>query len=114
MASTTQLFPPDFFQKIMDSASHQAAAMVGSLADQIRASSWKSILLLIVVVVVTKLLSGRIGSVIYDFFYFGILALIIAIWGWDIFFSAYFDIIYALLYPASYFLTGLVLQKVRG
>ena len=88
--------------------------MIGTLAGQIWASSWKSILLLIAVVVLTKLISGRIGSIIYDFFYFGILALIILIWGWDILFGTYFDIIYALLYPVSYFLTGLVLQKIRG
>ena len=67
MTSTTQLFPPDFFQKIMDSVTQQAAILFGSLASQIWSSSWKVILIFIAVVVITKLVTGRIGSLIYDF-----------------------------------------------
>lgn len=64
--------------------------------------------------IVLKLIFGRVGSAIYDVFYFGILFLIITIFGIGILLSPAFDIIYALLYPISYFLTGRVLNKIKG
>lgn len=111
---TQSFLPPDFFQKMMEQAEQQAANFIEILANQIWSSYWRAILIFIAVIVITKILTGRIGSLIYNIIYFGILALIILIWGWEILFSIYFDAIYALFYPVSFYLTGLILRKIRN
>ena len=112
-ASTTQSFLSDFLYKIINSSAdsliHKAGLILDFLVNKIWESHWKFILIFLLIVIITKIFTGNIGSLLYNFFYFSILALIIAIWGWDVLFNTYF----ALLYPISYFFTGLVLRKIH-
>lgn len=112
MTRTPPLFviPTSSIQNAWNQGTAQATAMLQTLWPEIRVTLFWGILAMIVL----KLIFGRIGSAIYDIFYFGILFLIITIFGIGILLSPAFDIIYALLYPVSYFLTGRVLKKIKG
>lgn len=104
----------NFYQQIQDSVASSSASLLRSTIKQILPTTWPYLAIFVVFVIASKLMEGRIGSLIYNFIYFGILAIIVAVKGLDVFFSSYFDIIYALLYLISYFLTGLILKKIRG
>lgn len=73
---------------------------------------WKYILLYVFIFAAEKILTGRIGSLLYNIFYFGILLLIIKFYGIGIIFNDWFEVIYALLHPITYFLTGRVLDRI--
>lgn len=57
---------------------------------------------------------GMLGSLIYHIIYFGVLAVIIAIIGVEALLNPYFDLVHVILYPISYLLTDLILQRLRG
>jgi hypothetical protein len=75
------------------------------------------IFFLIVLIAMVKALfgeTGMLGSVLYHVFFFGTLGIIVAIYGLEIFFNAYFDLISFLIYVVSFRLTGLILKKFSG
>lgn len=99
------------------------ARIVWSIISKVLVKSWPWLLSLILVgliVAVTKALMGRwgmLGSILYNLFYFGILLVVVLIWGPEVFVSNAFAAISAVVfYPISYVLTGMVLDKlgVRG
>jgi hypothetical protein len=114
MTSTSSLIAINFFQQIQDAFTKEAVSMLRTIIKALWPTVWPYVLIFVLFVAIVKILSGRIGSLIYNIIYFGILFLIIAIWGLEILFSPYFDVIYALLYPVSYFLTGLIHKKARS
>lgn len=101
------LLPPDFFQKVQAATTIQAVSMLKVMIK----TTWPYFLILMLFAALVKLLTGRIGSLIYNTIYFGILFLVITIGGLEILFNPYFDFIYILFYPVSYFLTGLILKN---
>ncbi len=57
---------------------------------------------------------GSLGSLLYNFFYFGILFIIGLFWGPEIFINDYFGFACAVvLYPICYFAAGVVLDRFR-
>jgi hypothetical protein len=124
MSTSTPLFslPPDLFDKAQETG--QAWAL--ELLRAILKSTWSTLspfwpyalggFFLILIVVMAKWMMGQtgpLGSLLYHAFYFSILALILWIGGLEILFNPIFDILYALLYPLSYYLTGRILRRVR-
>ncbi|MFA6603328.1 MAG: hypothetical protein WCT10_00635 [Patescibacteria group bacterium] len=116
----SSIIPPDFFQKIQAEATAQATAILESTIESLKPTIWHLLpfviggLVLILVVALIKAAMGRwgtLGSLLYHLFYFGILGIILWIKGPGLLFSAYFDLIIAVLYPLCYWLTGLVLQE---
>ena len=70
----------------------------------------------IVVIAVIKAMLGQVGllgSVTYHILFFGILGIIVAIFGLEIFFNAWFDLMSFLIYIFSFKLTGLIMNKFR-
>jgi hypothetical protein len=72
-------------------------------------------LLFIAAVALTKAMMGRwgmLGSVIYNFLYFGVLFLILLIWGTDFFANDLFKpLCTVILYPVCYRITGWILDR---
>ena len=99
--------------KAFDSAKEAAVLALEPMLKKLLLDHWKNILIFILLALLVKILEGRFGSAIYNTIYFGILFLILVIAGLKILFNPYFDIIYALLYPVSYLLTGLILKRIR-
>lgn len=57
---------------------------------------------------------GMLGSVLYNYLYFGILFIIGLIWGPTIFVSNFITIFCTIiLYPVCYFFVGVILDKVK-
>ena len=56
---------------------------------------------------------GAMGSLIYHVIYFGFLGAVLTIKGVEIVFDPIFDLIYTLLNPVSYWLTGLILKQLH-
>lgn len=109
------LIPPEIHQKAIQSLEEGPKLLIPGLemaVDQIWFYGWKYILLYIFIVGLEKILTGRIGSLFYNIFYFGILFLIVKVYGLEIFFSDAFDIVYVLLHPIVFFSTGRVMEKI--
>jgi len=106
------IFTPEIFQNAMDEGTKFVASAFEVAVKQILLAYWQYILIFIMIIGLVKILTGRIGSLIYNIIYFGILFGIIAIKGFEILFDPLFDIIYALLYPVSFYLTGRILEKI--
>ena len=77
-------------------------------------SHWSHIIFFILCVMMAKILTGKIGSLIYNIIYLGLLMIILLIGGLKILFSPAPDFIYSLLYPTAFFLTGQIWsRKIR-
>jgi len=79
---------------------------------------WIAVTLLAVIILIIALVKailgrwGMLGSILYHYFYFGILLIVGLIWGSNIFVSDFFHLACTiLLYPACYFLVGVILNK---
>lgn len=80
--------------------------------------NWQSLLLLLFLVFFISIIKamlgrwGTLGSLLYHFFYFGILFIIGLIWGPQVFIDDAFNLACAvILYPACYLLVGTILNK---
>jgi hypothetical protein len=104
---------PDLLQHSIDQGIVMGASMVENVIKVIWKSHWSHIIFFILCIAVLKIFTGRIGSLIYNIIYFGLLIIILLIGGLKILFSPAFDFIYSLLYPIAFFLTGRILRKVR-
>ncbi len=83
-------------------AQHWIAILVGLLA-------------IFVVALVRAFVTGRwamLGSVVYNYLYFGTLFLIGSIWGPELFANDYFKIVLVILYVVCFILTGKFLSKI--
>lgn len=66
------------------------------------------ILFIVMVFLVKKFSDRGIGSLVYNLIYLIIAFILILIFGWIVIFNIWFF----LLYPLSYFLTGVLLRKI--
>ncbi len=110
------LISPEVYQQSLQALAEGPKLLIPGLEEaisQVWIYGWKYILLYIFIVGLEKISTGRIGSLFYNIFYFGILLIIIKIYGLEILFSDLSDIIYALLHPVAYYSTGLVLDKIK-
>lgn len=83
-------------------AQHWIAALIGLLA-------------IFIVALIRAFVTGRwamLGSVVYNYLYFGTLFLIGSIWGPELFANDYFKIVLVILYVVCFILTGKFLSKI--
>ncbi len=125
MNPTTTQTVPDFLKTLIpqifqtfDEATRKAYRMLWDIFMSFVVDHWLVILgILIFVFLITfaRALTGRwgmLGSVLYNYLYFGILFVVGLIKGSDIFVSEYFEIICAvILYPFCYFTVRVILDK---
>ncbi len=104
----------------IEQGTKQAAEMLWLVVLSLLADHWllvMSVLFIILITATAKAMFGRwglLGSVLYNFFYFGTLFVIGVIWGPQVFVSDYFNFAgTALFYPICYFIVGLILRKFR-
>lgn len=99
----------EFFRKMQDSIALEG----GKALEQITLSLWENYTILIVCIIILFFIGKYIergkGSVYYYLFYFGIPACLVAIFGWSILFRIDFQIVY----NASFFLSGILLNQAR-
>jgi hypothetical protein len=116
------LFPPDFWQKIMASSTAFAVQILQAVGDAtLRAATpylpwFFGLLFLALIIASIKALfgeTGMLGSILYHIFFFGILGILVLIWGWGIFFNSYFDLITLVLYRFCYWLVGRILERFK-
>lgn len=108
------IIPPEVYRQAFQSLEEGQKILAPILMETAK-QTWSSgiVLPLLLLMGLDKLLAGKIGSLIYNTIYFGILGAIIAAKGFEILFDPYLDIICLLLYRGSYFLTGRILDKIR-
>lgn len=74
-----------------------------------------TILIVTLIVAIIRAIIGRwgmLGSVLYNYLYFGILFAVGLIWGSDVFVSNWFSVVCTvILYPVCYFVVRLILEK---
>lgn len=107
------IFTPEVFQQAIDESVKLIASILTETAKQMWSLYWQYILIFILFTALVKVLTGKIGSLIYNIIYFGILFVIIVMRGFEILLDPYFDFICLLLYVVSYYLTGRILKKVK-
>lgn len=83
------------------------------------AEHWVSILVFLLAIFVVALIrafvTGRwaiLGSVVYNYLYFGALFSIGSIWGPEVFANDYFKIVLAILYILCFMFTGYFVRKI--
>ena len=116
MNSTVNLFPPDLIQKLqnaIDEGMAQAARFYWNLFIKLLTAHWFAAMAAIFVGFIFALMKamfgrwGTLGSLLYNFFYFGTLFIIGLIWGPEIFVSDYFHTACAvILYPICFWMSG--------
>jgi hypothetical protein len=79
---------------------------------------WMAVIIILAAVFITALIRalmgrwGMLGSVLYNYLYFGILFVVGLVWGSDVFVSDYLHLACtAILWPVCYFLVGWILDK---
>lgn len=122
MNSSTQFFPPDFFPQIIASSTTMAVEFL-RLILRTMWSSFQPYLFyiigfffLILVIATIKAMFGQwglLGSIVYHVIFCAILGLIIVIWGLEILFNSYFELITALVYLISYRLAKLIIRRFK-
>ncbi len=82
-------------------------------------NNWVIIIIILFVIFIISLIKailgrwGMFGKVLYRYIYFGILLIAGSIWGPDIFLGSFFNLACTIfLYPACYFLVGIILNKL--
>jgi hypothetical protein len=91
-----------------------------SIINPILIENWLKLTVAIIILINIAMLKflitgkwGTLGSLLYNFFFFGIMYLIINNFGPEIILEDYFKIISFLTYITGFFLTRLVLRSVR-
>jgi hypothetical protein len=123
IATFDPIFPKNFLQQITGQVAEEVTKGLGMIAG----AMWQIIkpyapyaiggLFVVLVFATVKAMFGKwgtLGSVLYHIFFFAILGIIVWIKGWGIFLSDYFDIIMAVLYRVCYWITGLILERVKN
>lgn len=126
MPTSTQPFGPDFIKEIVPwmieqsgIAAAKAARMFWDIGMGIFIQHWISILVFLFIIFVIALIrafvTGRwamLGSVVYNYLYFGVLFFIGLIFGPETFTNDYFKIFLVVLYIACFIFTGRFLRKI--
>jgi hypothetical protein len=124
--TTTPAFGPDFVKELIPwmiqqfgIATAKAFRMIWDVGMAYLAQHWIAVLLVLfavfVVALVRAFITGRwamLGSVVYNYLYFGTLFVIGLIWGPELFANDYFKIVLAILYVVCFILTGKFLTKI--
>lgn len=125
MNSTSTTPGPNFIKKLIDSfinaideGTRQAYQMLWNALMSFLADHWVSVLMVLAVILIIATIKavlgrwGMLGSVLYNYLYFGILFVIGLIWGSDIFVSNWFTVAgTVILYPICYLTVGVILDK---
>jgi hypothetical protein len=122
MISTSTPIAADFAKEIINATEEgakQGARMLWDIVLEILKAhplAVTLILLAIIAIAMVKFMLGRwgmLGSVLYNFFYFGTLLAIGLIWGPGVFVSDFFSAACTLiLYPICYFAVGIILDWI--
>lgn len=104
--------------KMVDDARAKVYRISWDVGIQILIDHWLSIALILLLLLTFSTLWafttrrwGLFGSVLYHYFYFGLLLILGSIWGPEIFAKDYFDVILVLLYPICYLLVRSILKE---
>ncbi len=109
--------------KAVDEGTKQAYRMIWSAIKEILVSHWGMVIIALVFILllatVEYLVTRRwamLGSVLYNYLYFGILFLIALIFGSDVFASDWFKIVLFIVYVVCFILVGkfLTMVDIRG
>ena len=125
--TTTPTFGPDFVKELIPwmiqqfgIATAKAFRMIWDIGIAYLAEHWIAVLAglfaIFVIALVRAFITGRwamLGSVVYNYLYFGTLFLVGTIFGPEIFANDYFKIILAILYVVCFVLTSKLLNKIR-
>lgn len=125
MTTTTPITSPEFVKSIVtgmfdafDNGTREAYRMIWNAFMEFLVHFWLPILIILLVVLAMAIVRalagywGMLGSVLYNYLYFGILFVVGLIKGSDIFVSEYFEIVtFLILYPICYFTVGAILDK---
>lgn len=124
--TTTPTFGPDFVKELIPwmiqqygIATAKAFRMIWDIGMTYFAQHWIAVLLVLlgvfVVALVRAFITGRwamLGSVVYNYLYFGTLFVIGLIWGPELFANDYFKIVLVILYIVCFVITGRFLSKI--
>ena len=125
--ATSTLFAPEFVIQLFQQMQSQAESSTSKVLGGITKSIWSLIqpywvyiaigfFVLLIFLTLKAMLGewGELGSFLYHVFYFGFLGVVIAFKGWGIIFNPLFDLIAWIFYRVSYWITGLILDKVKN
>lgn len=126
MSPTTTRIGPDFvkdlgpwFLQQVGEATAKVFRMFWDAGMVFLMQHWISVLVILFAVLiyaVIRALMGHwwiLGSVLYNYLYFGTLFLVGLIWGPETFANDYFKIFLLLLYITCYLLVGKIISKIR-
>jgi hypothetical protein len=124
MSTTTPQFGPDFVKELVPwmlerigEETAKAFRMFWDIGMTYLLEHWVAVisfLFAVLVYAIIRALMGHwwiLGSVLYNYFYFGTLFLIGLIFGPEIFANDYFKIVLFLVYITCYILVGKILKK---
>src|ERR1700722_16500729 len=108
-----------FFLNAIDESTKQAYRMIWNAIEQFLLEHWGFVIIALASIFLFAVLSyfvtGRwamLGSVLYNYFYFGILFIITLIFGPDVFASDWFKIVLFIIYIVCFVAVGKLLRKV--
>jgi CDP-diglyceride synthetase len=124
-SSTTSPLGNDFarqlvesFLNAIDEGTRQAYRMIWNGISQFLIENWGWVIVALVAIlilaVVNYFATGRwamLGSVLYNYFYFGILLIITLIFGPEVFANDWFKIVLFIVYVVCFVLVGKLLKK---
>lgn len=124
-ASTTNILGADYPKLLVqwmldtvDRGTKQAYSWIWSAIKELLITHSLSVSILLVVILILAILNyfvtgrwGWLGSVLYNYLYFGTLLMIALIFGSDVFASDYFKIVLVLLYITCFTIVGIILKK---
>ncbi len=125
-STSTPQFGPDFVKELIPwmiqqfgIATAKAFRMIWDIGIAYLAQHWIAALIgllaIFIVALIRAFVTGRwamLGSVVYNYLYFGTLFLIGSIWGPELFANDYFKIVLVILYVICFILTGKFLSKI--
>jgi hypothetical protein len=125
-ASTTSPLGADFPQQLVqlflnaiDEGTKQAYRIIWNAVEQFLVEHWGFVIIALISIFLLAVLNyfatGRwamLGSVLYNYFYFGILFIITLIFGPDVFASDWFKIVLFIIYVVCFVAVGKLLKKV--
>ncbi len=126
MTATSTPLGTDFPKQVVElllnainEGTKQAARMLWSILTTFLSEHWIAVLVglfaIFIFALVRAFTTGRwamLGSVAYNYLYFGALFLIGTIWGPEVFANDYFKVVLVILYVVCFVITGKFLSKI--
>lgn len=108
------------FLNTMEEATKDAYRQIWNMAQEVISNHFWTIVMILGVIFLLALLNfiitrrwGWLGSVIYNYLYFGLLYIYTLIFGPDIFANDWIKVILFLVYIICYTITGILLRRIR-